>query len=170
MKKIVVLATVLMFVAFVAAATAQQKPAPASPSTTVAPAPAPGAGPAPEKSKAEKPKAEKPKAAKAEKMSGTVEKVDEMAKTFVAKDKKGEKTFTVDDKTKITKGGKPAALADLKTGLQVSVTYKMEGDKAIASAVGITAPKAPAKEKKAPEKATEPVAKPPEKPAEAPKK
>ncbi len=161
MKKLVLLISVLTLVAFVAVAMAQQKPAPASPSTTVAPA-----APKAEKAKAEKPKA----AAKAEKMSGTVEKVDEMAKSFVVKDKKGEKTFAVSEKTKITKAGKSSPFADLKAGMEVSVTYTMEGDKAMASAVGISAPKAPAKEKKAPAEKGAEKPKAPEKPAEAPKK
>ena len=130
MKKTISIVALLALVAFVATAMAQPKPGPASPATTVAPAPGPGAapGPAPEKAKPEKPKA----AAKMQKFSGTVEKVDEMAKSFVVKDKKGEKTFMIGDKTKIMKGGKEMPLAEMKQGMHASVNYKMEMDKMMA--------------------------------------
>jgi len=122
MKKMILLVTLLTLVAFVSGAMAQQKPAPA-------PAPAPAAP-----AKEEKPKIEK--------FSGVVEKVDEMAKAVVVKDKKGEKTFAVDDKTKITKGGKDIPLAELKKGTNVSVEYKKDGEKLVAVAIKAAAPKA----------------------------
>lgn len=122
MKKIILLVTLLTLVAFASGVMAQQKPAPA-------PAPAP-ASPA----KEEKPKIEK--------FTGAVEKVDEMAKAVVVKDKKGEKTFAIDDKTKITKGGKDMPLADLKKGMNVSVEYKKDGEKLVAVAIKAAAPKA----------------------------
>ena len=122
MKKMILLVTLLTLVAFVSGAMAQQKPAPA-------PAPAPAAP-----AKEEKPKIEK--------FTGVVEKVDEMAKAVVLKDKKGEKTFAVDDKTKITKGGKDIPLAELKKGTNVSVEYKKDGEKLVAVAIKAAAPKA----------------------------
>lgn len=122
MKKMILLVTLLTLVAFVSGAMAQQKPAPA-------PAPAPAAP-----AKEEKPKIEK--------FSGVVEKVDEMAKAVVVKDKKGEKTFAVDDKTKITKGGKDMPLAELKKGMNASVEYKKDGEKLVAVAIKAAAPKA----------------------------
>ncbi|MDO9350207.1 MAG: DUF5666 domain-containing protein [Deltaproteobacteria bacterium] len=122
MKKMILLVTLLTLVAFVSGAMAQQKPAPA-------PAPAPAAP-----AKEEKPKIEK--------FTGVVEKVDEMAKAVVVKDKKGEKTFAVDDKTKITKGGKDIPLAELKKGTNVSVEYKKDGEKLVAVAIKAAAPKA----------------------------
>ncbi|MDP3017213.1 MAG: DUF5666 domain-containing protein [Deltaproteobacteria bacterium] len=122
MKKMILLVTLLTLVAFVSGATAQQKPAPA-------PAPAPAAP-----AKEEKPKIEK--------FTGVVEKVDEMAKAVVVKDKKGEKTFAVDDKTKITKGGNDIPLAELKKGTNVSVEYKKDGEKLVAVAIKAAAPKA----------------------------
>ncbi len=122
MKKMILLVTLLTLVAFVSGALAQQKPAPA-------PAPAPAAP-----AKEEKPKIEK--------FTGVVEKVDEMAKAVVVKDKKGEKTFAVDDKTKITKGGKDMAFAELKKGMNVSVEYKKDGEKLVAVAIKAAAPKA----------------------------
>jgi len=144
MKKLVLLVAVLALVAFASGVMAQQKapaPAPAAPAST-----------APAKAM---------KAAKAEKFSGTVSSMDEAAKTVVVKNKKGEKTFMLDDTTKITKGGKGIALADLKQGMNVSVSYKMEADKAMATAITASAPKA--KAKAAPKKTEE-------KPAEAPAK
>jgi len=123
MKKAILLVTLLALVAFISGAMAQQKPAPA-------PAPAPAA-PA--------------KEVKIEKFTGAVEKVDEMAKAVVVKDKKGEKTFVVDDKTKITKGGKDVPLAELKKGMNVSVEYKKDGEKLVAAAIKAAEPKAAAK-------------------------
>ena len=122
MKKMILLVTLLTLVAFASGVMAQQKPAPA-------PAPAPAAP-----AKEEKPKIEK--------FTGVVEKVDEMAKAVVVKDKKGEKTFAVDDKTKITKGGKDMPLAELKKGMNVSVEYKKDGEKLVAVAIKAAAPKA----------------------------
>ena len=144
MKKLVLLVAVLALVAFASGVMAQQKAAPA-------PAPAAPASTAPAKAI---------KAAKAEKFSGTVSSVDEAAKTVVVKSKKGEKTFTLADTTKITRGGKEMALADLKQGMNVSVSYKMEADKAMATAITASAPKASKASPK--KKKTE------EKPAEAP--
>jgi hypothetical protein len=151
MKKMILLVALLTMVAFASGAMAQQKPAPAKPAGTVAPAPAPAAAP------------EKP--AKAEKFSGTVEKVDEAAKAVAVKGKKEEKSFVVDDKTKITKGGKDMPLADLKKGMQVSVEYKKDGDKMVAQAIKAAAPKA---EKKAPAEKKEKAAEKPAAPAPAP--
>jgi predicted dinucleotide-utilizing enzyme len=122
MKKMIVLIAVLTMVAFAFGAMAQQK-------TTPAPA-----NPAP---------------LKLEKFSGTIAKVDALAKTFdvkktvTVKGKKEEKvmTFATDDKTKITKGKETKAFADLKAGMSVSVEYKVEMGKNIAVAVKIAAPK-----------------------------
>jgi Domain of unknown function (DUF5666) len=151
MKKLILVVALLTVVAFASGVMAQQKaaPAPAKPAGTAAPAPAPAPA----------------KPAKAEKFSGTVDKVDEAAKTVVVKGKKDDKTFVIDAMTKIMKGKKEMAMADLKNGTTVSVEYKMDGDKMMATAVKITgAPKAAPKAKK--EKAEKPM----EKPADAPKK
>jgi hypothetical protein len=140
MKKIILLVALVTFVAFASGVMAQQKPAPAKPATTPAPAPA-------------------PVPSKLEKFSGTIDKVDEMAKAIVVKGKvkKEEKilTFGIDDKTKITKGGKDMPFADLKKEMTVAVQYAKVGDKMIAATIKAAAPKA------APKKET---------PAEAPKK
>jgi uncharacterized protein YpmB len=132
MKKMILFVAILTLVAFVSGAMAQGKPAPAKPATTAAPA-----APAPAKPEAP---------AKLEKFSGTIDKVDEMAKAIVVKGKvkKEEKmmTFSVDDKTKITKGKASLSFADLKKDMQVSVEYKKDGDKMIAVAIKASAPKA----------------------------
>jgi len=138
MKKLVLLVAVLTMVVFVSGVMAQQNPAPAP---TPAPAPAP---------------AEKAKPAKMARFSGTVQKVDEAAKIVTIKGKKEEKTFTISDMTKVTKGGKKMALADLKEGTNVFVQYKSEEGKDVASAIRVSAPKTVKKP-----------AKPMEKPAEA---
>jgi hypothetical protein len=165
MKKLILLVALLTMVAFVSGVMAQQKPAPApaKPAGTAAPAPAP----APAAEKAAKP-------AKADKFTGTVEKVDEAAKAVVVKGKKDEKTIGIDDKTKITKGGKDMPFADLKKGMNVSVEYKKDGDKMVATAIKASAPKAakaaPAEKKEKAAAPAEKKDKPAEKPAEAPKK
>ena len=64
-----------------------------------------------------------------------------------SREKRTDKTIVIDDKTKITKSGKEMAFADLKMGMNVSVEYKKDGDKMVATTVKAAAPKA-AKEKK----------------------
>jgi hypothetical protein len=144
---LVLLVEVLALVVFASGVMAQQK-------SVAAPAPAPAA---PASTAPAKPM----KAAKVEKFAGTVSSMDEAAKAVVVKSKKGEKTFMLDDTTKITRDGKGIAFADLKQGMNVSVSYKMEADKAKAMAITASAPKTV---KAAPKKKTE------EKPAEAPAK
>jgi hypothetical protein len=127
MKKMIFLVVLLTLVAFVSGAMAQQKPAPAKPAPP----------------------------AKLAKFSGAIEKVDEMAKAIEVKGKvkKEEKslTFATDDKTKITKGKETLSFADLKKGMKVSVEYKKDGDKMVAAAIKVSAPKA-APKKVAPKK------------------
>ena len=125
MKKIILLFSLLTLIAFVSGALAEQKTAPAKPATTFAPAPAPSA----------------PEKAKVEKLSGTIEKVDEVAKSIVVKRKKEEKTFVTDDNTKITKAGKDMSFGDLKKGANVSVEYKKDGEKMLATAIKVSAHK-----------------------------
>ena len=134
MKKVTWLVVMVTVVAFASVALAQAPakpaapaPAPAKPAATAAPAPAP---------------------AKVEKFSGTIDKVDEMAKAIVVKSKKEEKAFAVDDKTKISKGKDTISFADLKKGMSVSVEYTKAGDKMTAVSIKAAAPKAAPKEKK----------------------
>ena len=137
MKKMILLVVMLTLVAFVSGVMAQQKPAPEKPAAAPAPAPKPAAP------------------TKLEKFSGAIEKVDEIAKAIEVKGKvkKEEKvlTFATDDKTKITKGKETLSFADLKKGMHVSVEYKKDGDKMVAAAIKISAPKA-APKKEAPKK------------------
>ena len=122
MKSLVLLVAVLTMVTFASSVMAQQTPG----TKPAAPTPA-----APEKGKV----------AKEERLIGKVSSMDVAAKTVVVKGLKVEMTFTVGDTTKITRGGKGMALADLKQGMDVSVSYKMEGDKAMASAITVALPR-----------------------------
>ena len=57
--------------------------------------------------------------------TGTITAVDAAKNTVTVKNKDGEKTFVVTDKSKITTADKnvPATLADLKVGEKVKVTF-----------------------------------------------
>ncbi len=124
MKKLILLVALLTLAVFVSGVMAQ---APAKPAGTAAPAPAaPAQG----------------KPMKMEKFSGTVEKVDEAAKMVDVKMKDKTMSFAVDNQTKITKAKKEMSFADVKKGMHVSVEYKKEGDKMIATAIKASAPKA----------------------------
>ena len=126
MKKfLVILVALLAMVAFVSGVVAQEKKA-------ETPAPA-----------AEKAKAEKPKAPKALKASGTVI-AYEAGKTIKVKAKDKELTFDIAADAKV-KG-------EVKEGAKVTVSYKKEGDKMIATGISVPAPKKPKAEKKAEEK------------------
>ncbi len=123
MKKTILLVGLIVLTAFVSGVMAQGKPA-----TTPAPA-------APASTKSAPP-------AKLEKFSGTIKSMDAMAKIIVVAKGKTEKTFVIDESTKITKGKDTVALADLKAGLDVAIEAKKEGDKLIASTIQVSAPKA----------------------------
>jgi lipopolysaccharide export LptBFGC system permease protein LptF len=107
--------------------------------------------------KAEKKMDKKPAAKSA---SGTVKSAgaDSIVVAGKEKGKEAEWTFAVDPKTKIRKGGKDIAAADLKAGDSVSVKYTDQDGKTTAQMVtvrgGATAKKAPA-EKKMEEKPVE---------------
>ena len=106
----------------------------------------------PEKSAVSIPAPENPNL---ERFFGTIEMVDELSKTVTMKGKvKKEKktlTFGINDRTKITRAKTELNMANLKNGMDVLVEYKKEGDKLIAAAIKVSAPKARAKEKTAPE-------------------
>ena len=96
------------------------------------------------------PKATTPAPVKLEKFTGDIKSVDAVAKSIVvAKPGKvvEEKTFFVDDKTKITKGKDALTFADLKAGMNVVIEYKKDGDKLIAVTIKVSAPKAAPKGK-----------------------
>ncbi len=88
-----------------------------------------------------------------EKYKGVVEKVDVAKKDFSVKNGKEEMVFSWTDKTKITEGTKTLSFSDLKKGQEVAVEYKKEGDKSVAEAIAVSAPKTVGmKEKTPPEK------------------
>ena len=120
MKKTILLVAFITLVAFVSGVMAQGKPAaPAAPASTK---PAPSA--------------------QLEKFSGKIKSVDAMAKSIVVAKKEIEKSFVIDESTKITKGNETVTLADLKAGTKVLIEAKKEGDKLIASTIKVSAPKA----------------------------
>jgi hypothetical protein len=128
MKKTILLIVLLTLVAFVSGAMAQGKPA-----TTPAPAASAPTKPAPP--------------AKMEKFSGEVKSVDAVAKSVVVAKGKVEKTFIINDETKITKGKDALSFADLKAGMNGALEYKKDGDKLIAVTIKVAAPKAAPKAK-----------------------
>ncbi len=140
-RSLVVMVALLAMVAFVSGVMAQ---APAKTEKPAAPA-VEKAAPAPEKPKpaAEKPKADKPKAMK---FAGAVTgyEAGKMIKVKGAKDK--EMTFDVMGDTKM-KG-------EVKEGAKVTVMYKKDGDKMVATSIAMT-PEKKAPSKKAPAKAAE---------------
>lgn len=125
MKKLILLVAFLTLVAFISGTPAQPKP-----TEKQIPAPAPAA----------------PEKPTLEKFSGSIEKIDEVAKVLEVKQKvkKEEKTFTfaIDDKTKIERGRETLTLSGLKKGMRVSVEYKKDVDKNVAVAIKVPAPKA----------------------------
>jgi Na+-transporting methylmalonyl-CoA/oxaloacetate decarboxylase gamma subunit len=122
-RMLIVLVALLAMIAFVGGVMAQEKKA-------QAPAPAP----APEKAKAEKPKA--PKAMKA---SGTIA-AYEAGKMIKVKAKDKDLTFDIAADAKIK--GEP------KEGAKVTVMYKKDGDKMVATSISVAAAKKPKAEKK----------------------
>jgi hypothetical protein len=153
MKKVLLIVTAVAWVASAAVIVAQQKTTPVKPVTTPTSPPASTTSPVPEKAKTEKTATER-----MEKFAGTIERVDEVGKILVVKGRKDTLTFTVDDNTKIIRGGKDTPFSDLKKEMGVAVDYKTEGERKIATSIRVAAPKAVPREKAA------------EAPAEAPKK
>jgi hypothetical protein len=80
-----------------------------------------------------------------EKITGDIKSVDAVAKNIVVAKGKQEKTFVVDDKSKITKGKDTLSFADLKGGMNLVIEYMKDGDKLIAVTIKVSAPKAPPK-------------------------
>ena len=80
--------------------------------------------------------------AAAKTMTGDVISVDIDAKTVILKAKKGDVTFTVDDKTRIMMGRQHKTLADLKAGKKCRVNYHVADGKNVAAKIVIPAPSA----------------------------
>jgi len=80
-----------------------------------------------------------------ERFFGTIEKVNDPAKTVDIKGKVKQKektlTFCIDVKTKITRAKTELKMANLKPGMYVLVEYEEEGDRLIATAIKVAAPK-----------------------------
>jgi Cu/Ag efflux protein CusF len=72
-------------------------------------------------------------------VSGEVVSVDSAKKEVVIKDGAGnEAPIVVSESTKLTKGGKPATLADLKAGEKVTVELDEAGGKLVAKSIVVT--------------------------------
>ena len=120
-KTLIVLIALFAMVAFVSGVVAQQK----------------------EETPAAAPKAEKPKAAKTHHFKGTVAAYEAGKMIAVKGAKEKEMTFDVAADAKI-KG-------EVKEGAKVTVMYKKDGDKMVATSISAAAPKKPKAEKKAQE-------------------
>lgn len=123
-KTLFILVALVAMVAFVGGVMAQ---------APKAPAPAPAAAPA-DKPAADKPKADKPKPPKAMKASGTVAAYEagKMIKVKGAKDKEWAFDIAADAKIK----------GEVKEGAKVTVMYKKDGDKMVATAITVAEKKA----------------------------
>ena len=133
-RMLIVMVALLAMVAFASGVIAQAPAKTEKPAAPAAPAPAPAA---------EKPKVEKAKAPKAMKFGGTVAAYEagKMIKVKGAKDK--EMAFDVTGDTKM-KG-------EVKEGAKVTIMYKKDGDKMMATSISVTPPPkkaAPKKEEK----------------------
>lgn len=130
-RMLIIMVALLAMVAFASGVIAQAPAKTEKPAAPAAPA-------------AEKPKMEKPKEAKAMKFGGTVAAYEagKMIKVKGAKDK--EMAFDVTGDTKM-KG-------EVKEGAKVTVMYKKDGDKMMATSISVTPPPkkkaAPKEEKK----------------------
>lgn len=124
-RTLIVMVALLAMVAFVSGVVAQEKKAPA-------------AAEKPKMEKAEKPKTAK--APKAMKASGTVAAYEagKMIKVKGAKDKEWAFDIAPDAKTK----------GEIKEGAKVTVMYKKDGDKMVATSMTAAAPKKAKAEKK----------------------
>ncbi len=129
-RMLIVMVALLAMVAFASGVIAQAPAKTEKPAAPAAPAPAPAA---------EKPKMDKPKEAKAMKFGGAVAAYEagKMIKVKGAKDK--EMAFDVTGDTKM-KG-------EVKEGAKVTVMYKKDGDKMMATSISVAPP---AKKKAAP--------------------
>jgi hypothetical protein len=145
MKKVfVVMIALLTMVAFASSVMAQAPAKPAEPAKAAEPAKP--AAPA-DKPKADKPKAEKKEAPKALKATGSVAGY-EAGKMIKVKGKDKETTFDVTGDTKV-KG-------EVKDGAKVTVVYKKDGDKMVATSITVAAEKKAAEKKAAEKKPAEP--------------
>jgi hypothetical protein len=83
-------------------------------------------------------------AKKAPTLSGTVASVDAIGNMLVVKVGKKDDTLSVDSATVIKSAGKEVKLADLASGAKVTVTYKSEAGKKVATKITEKAAATPA--------------------------
>jgi hypothetical protein len=127
-KNLIVLVALLAMTAFAGSVMAQGQTKPAAPAATEKPA-----APAPDKQKATEPKAEMKEAVPLSmKASGTVA-AYEAGKVIKIKDKDKEMAFDVTGNTQV-KG-------EVKDGARVTVMYKKDGDKMVATDITVAAGK-----------------------------
>jgi hypothetical protein len=142
MKKLTLVLCVVVAMAFVGmvfaqTATPPQKQTPPQPTKTVekVQTPAQPAKPMPKAPVAKPAEGKKVKMTE-KRMMGVVVSVDAVANTIVVKHpKRGESTFEATPTTKITVAGKEAKLADIMKDSKVTVAYKWEGKKKVATAI-----------------------------------
>ena len=135
-KNLVLLVALLTMTAFAGSVMAQGHTKPVAPAATEKPA-----APAAEKPKATEPKAEMKEVTKAMKASGTVA-AYEAGKVIKVKDKDKEMVFDVTGNTQV-KG-------EVKDGANVTVMFKKDGDKMVATAITVAAGKKVEEKKPAP--------------------
>jgi hypothetical protein len=69
------------------------------------------------------------------KLQGSIESIDAIGNMVIVKTKTASETLKVEPTTKITIGGKTAAIADLKAGTMVSVSYKDDNGTKVAVSI-----------------------------------
>jgi hypothetical protein len=82
------------------------------------------------------------------KLHGMVVSVDAIANTITLKLKTGDETLAVDKAAKIKAEGKECKLADIKKDSEVSVHYKLDAGKKVATSIHVIPMKTPAPAKK----------------------
>jgi len=80
--------------------------------------------------------------------SGMVKKLDGAARTIEVSGKGMNLTLVLNDETRIIRPEGGSALGDIEEGMNVSIEYKAEDDKMIATAVKVVAPGAKTKKKR----------------------
>jgi hypothetical protein len=92
-------------------------------------------------------RSEKAKAETMLRFSGMVKKLDGAARTIEVSGKGKSMTLVLNDQTKITRAESGTVLSAIEEGMNVLIEYKEEDDKAIATAIKVTAPGSTTKKK-----------------------
>jgi hypothetical protein len=80
--------------------------------------------------------------------SGMVKKLDRAARTIEVSGKRKSMTLVLNDETKITQAESGTVLSDIEEGMNVSIEYKEENDKMIATTIRMGGPGAATKKKR----------------------